>query len=187
MIWTDISSTPGEYGGISPEASGACMASAWTRKETSMWPKWTVDASRSSVHARASIRLSWWASRSILHGNEKMGSQPWISRMTRMARVNGINCAPSASSVKSAATTISGGDIDKARSDARGAAGPGRARTETADGGTGFQKRASAQGASRGRIYEHDGNLFRCPGHVLRGLPRLQRHQMGKLRTRHQS
>src|SRR6267143_4813973 len=72
MIWTDISSTPGEYGGISPEASGACMASAWTRKETSMWPKWTADASRSSVHARASIRLSWWASRSILRGNREI-------------------------------------------------------------------------------------------------------------------
>src|SRR2546422_3702451 len=74
MIWTDISSTPGVYGGISPAASGACMASAWTRKVTSMWLKWTADASRSSVHARASIRLSWWASRSILHGNEKGGS-----------------------------------------------------------------------------------------------------------------
>src|SRR5437867_13165606 len=74
MIWTDISSTPGAYGETSPAASGACIASAWNRKVTSIWLKWTAYASKSSVQARASIRLSWWASRSILHGNEQGGS-----------------------------------------------------------------------------------------------------------------
>jgi hypothetical protein len=60
------------WGGLGawPGALSACTASVWIRKTTSTSPPWAGAACRSSVRARAQIRRTWSAGRSIPRGSE---------------------------------------------------------------------------------------------------------------------